>query len=61
LEKARAKALNPSAVNKFYDMLTNVINEYNIHPENTYNMDKKGIQLGIGAKVTVMVDKDQKT
>ncbi|KAK0505510.1 DDE superfamily endonuclease-domain-containing protein [Armillaria luteobubalina] len=55
------EALNPSAVNEFYDMLTNVINKYDIRPENTYNMDEKGIQLGIGAKVTVMVDKDQKT
>ena len=60
LEKACAKALNQFAVNKFFDMLTNVIKEYNILPENLYNMDEKGIQLGIGARITAMVDWDQK-
>jgi Tc5 transposase DNA-binding domain len=61
LEKARAKALNPSAVNGFYDMLSDVIKEYDILPENIYNMDEKGIQLGIGARITAMVDRNQKT
>lgn len=60
LEKARAKALNQFAVNGFFDMLTNVIEEYSILPENIYNMDEKGIQLGIGAKITAMIDSDQK-
>lgn len=61
LEKARANALNQFAVNKFFDMLTDVIKEYNILPENLYNMDEKGVQLGIGAKITAMIDCDQKT
>ena len=60
LEKARAKALNPSAVNGFFNMLAEVIAEYNILPENIYNMDEKGLQLGIGARITAMVDRDQK-
>ena len=29
-------------------------------PENIYNMDEKGIQLGIGAKITATIDWDQK-
>jgi len=49
LEKACAKALNQFAVNEFFDMLTNIIEEYEITPGNIYNMDEKGIQLGIGA------------
>jgi hypothetical protein len=61
LEKARANALNPSAVNGFFDMLTDVIKEHDILPENIYNMDEKGIQLGIGAKITAMVDRNQKS
>jgi hypothetical protein len=61
LEKAHAKALNQFAVNEFFDMLMEVMKEYDILPENLYNMDEKGIQLGIGARVTAMVDRDQKT
>ena len=60
LEKARAKALNQFAVNEYFDILADVIKEYDILPENIYNMDEKGIQLGIGAKITAMIDQDQK-
>lgn len=61
LEKARAKALNQFAVNGFFDMLTDVMQEFNILPENLYNMDEKGLQLGIGARITAMIDRDQQT
>ena len=60
LEKARAKALNQFAVDEFFDMLIKLIQEYNITPGNIYNMDEKGIQLGIGARITAMIDRDQK-
>ena len=61
LEKAHAKALNRHAVNGFFDMLTEVIEKYGILPENLYNMDEKGLQLGIGARATAMINRDQKT
>jgi hypothetical protein len=61
LEKAHAKALNQFAVNEFFDMLTDVMKEFNILPENLYNMDEKGIQLGIGARITAMIDCNQQT
>jgi hypothetical protein len=61
LEKACAKALNQFAVNEFFNMLTEVIKEYGILPGNLYNMDEKGIQLGIGVRITAMIDRDQKT
>jgi hypothetical protein len=60
LEKARAKALNQSAVKEFFDMLTSVIKEFSIQPEDIYNMDEKGIQLGIGARISAMIDREQK-
>ena len=60
LEKARAKALNKPAVDDFFDKLTKLIEEFNITPENTYNMDEKGIQLGIGARIAALVDREQK-
>ena len=28
---------------------------------NLYNMDEKGIQLGIGARITAIMDRDQQT
>jgi hypothetical protein len=59
LEKARANALNEFAVNEFFDMLADVMKEFNILPQNIYNMDEKGIQLGIGARITAMIDHDQ--
>src|ERR1700678_3349544 len=59
LEQARAKALNQVVVDEFFDMLAAVIKDYRILPENLYNMDEKGIQLGIGAMITAMIDQDQ--
>jgi len=61
LEKVHTKALNHFSVNEFFDVLGELIKEYNIMPGNIYNMDEKGIQLGIGARVTAMVDRDQTT
>lgn len=61
LEKCRAKALNKTAVDGFYDILEQVVQEYQIKPENIWNMDEKGVQLGIGAKVAAIVDRDQAT
>ena len=60
LEKCCAASLNPALVNEFYDLLEDTIKGYNIPPENIYNMDKKGIQLGIGQKVKAFIDRDQK-
>jgi Tc5 transposase DNA-binding domain len=60
LEKCCAASLNPVLVNEFYDLLEDVIKEYGIPAENIYNMDEKGIQLGVGQKVKAFVDRDQK-
>ena len=61
LEKAHAKALNQFAVNEFFNMLTDVMKEFHILPGNLYNMDEKGIQLGIGVRISAMIDRDQQT
>ena len=55
------KALNSTAVEEFYDILEQVVQEFGIKKENTWNMDEKGVQLGIGAKVVAIVDHDQAT
>lgn len=59
LEKCRAKALNRTAVEGFYDILEQVVEEFGIKKENIWNMDEKGVQLGIGVKVAAIIDRDQ--
>jgi hypothetical protein len=59
LEKCRAQSLNLTAVTGFFKVLEEVIETYSIPQENIYNMDEKGIQLGIGRRVLALVDRDQ--
>ncbi|KAF9493228.1 hypothetical protein BDN71DRAFT_1376755, partial [Pleurotus eryngii] len=61
LEACRAKALNCQNVNSYFDILEEVIRDYNIRPENIYNMDKKGLVMGAAARSSTLVDHDQKT
>ena len=60
LEKCRATNLNRPTVNNFYDIYDDLITKYNIPQENIYNMDEKGVQLGVGKRVAAIVDRDQK-
>ena len=48
LEQCRAQSLNRAAVAGFYDHLQHLREKYDIPDENIYNMDEKGIQLGMG-------------
>lgn len=62
LESNRGQALNRANVASFYDILAD-INELNsgIPPENIYNMDEKGVQLGIGdGHQRVLIDRAQR-
>ncbi|KAJ6504545.1 hypothetical protein DFH09DRAFT_837003, partial [Mycena vulgaris] len=61
LESCRARCLNRALVSEYFDILEEVQLEYNFLPENIYNMDEKGIQMGVGVRQMVLVDRDQKT
>jgi hypothetical protein len=61
LEQCRAQSLNATAVAGFFEVLDNAIEKYNIPEENIYNMDEKGLQLGIGKRVLALVDRNQHT
>jgi hypothetical protein len=61
LEKCCAKALNKTAVEGYFNILEEVVHEYHIKPGNQWNMDEKGVQLGIRAKVAAIIDRDQAT
>ena len=60
LESPRAGALNPAVTAEFYQLLEDTIKEFNIKPENIYNMDEKGVQLGVGMRSRVLVDRTKK-
>lgn len=60
LECCRAKALNRTQVTGFFKVLKDVVDEFQILPSNIYNMDEKGVQLGVGKRVLALVDRDQK-
>ncbi|KAJ7622343.1 hypothetical protein FB45DRAFT_689901, partial [Roridomyces roridus] len=60
LEQCRAKSLTRPVVHQYFELLEETIREFDIKPKNIWNMDEKGIQLGIGDKVRVLVDRDQK-
>jgi len=51
LEKCRAQSLNRTVVNEFFELIRDLIEMHNISPENIYNMDEKGVQLGIGKRI----------
>ncbi|KAF8824656.1 hypothetical protein HHX47_DHR8000193 [Lentinula edodes] len=61
LEESRARSLTPAAVSTFYDILADTVAQYEIPPENIYNIDEKGVQLGIGQRTAVLVDRNQKS
>ncbi|EJC99092.1 uncharacterized protein FOMMEDRAFT_94724, partial [Fomitiporia mediterranea MF3/22] len=61
LESSRAQALNAFTVKSFFDLLFETLTSYYIKPSNIYNMDKKGVQIGLAGKTRVLVDRDQKT
>ena len=39
---------NCPTVYKFFDILEELVKEFNIPIKNIYNMDEKGVQLGVG-------------
>jgi hypothetical protein len=51
LDPKRARAFNYPAIKKHFQDFEAVLREHDIPPENIYNMDEKGCQLGGGRKV----------
>ncbi|QRV95941.1 DDE superfamily endonuclease [Ceratobasidium sp. AG-Ba] len=48
LDPKRANGFNKTLVTEHFELWAEIINEYKIPPENIYNMDEKGIQVGGG-------------
>ncbi|KAF7335145.1 DDE-domain-containing protein [Mycena venus] len=60
LEECRARALNRPVVHDYFVLLADTVQQYEIKPKNVWNMDEKGIQLGVGDRIRALVDRDQK-
>jgi hypothetical protein len=52
LDDKRARCFNYTTVQKHFERFTNVIKENNIPPENIWNVDEIGCQMGGGRKST---------
>ena len=50
LDPKRARAFNEPVVNRFFNELTKLVEEFDIPAENIYNMDEKGCGRGGGKK-----------
>jgi hypothetical protein len=61
LESCYVCALNKTQVTEFFEILKDLTEKYHIKPHNIYNMDEKGLQLGVGKRARVLVDRDQKS
>jgi transposase len=54
LDPKRARAFNPMTVQAHFNLFEKIVNDYEIPPENIYNTDEKGVQLGGGKKASTM-------
>jgi hypothetical protein len=61
LETCCAVSLNRTQVAQFFGVLTEVFVRVNITADRIYNVDEKGIQLGVGGRSGVLVGTSQKT
>ena len=60
MEQCRAQALNPGTTADLYMMADKLIVKYEIEVKDLYNMDEKSCQQGVGDKVHILVDQNQK-
>lgn len=60
VNKQRVQAFEPEVIRRCFDRLQPVIQKRQIKPENTYNMDEKGILMGLASKVKVICVRGRK-
>jgi hypothetical protein len=57
MERARAKEVTKSAMSEWFEQLESVIDEFDILPENMYNVDETGFSIGTIKSAHVVVNK----
>jgi hypothetical protein len=61
LDTQRARALNPTVVNHWYELVDKTFTEHDIQPENVYGMDESGFPPGNQGKQRVVGARGTKT
>jgi hypothetical protein len=52
---------DPNIITYWFQLYKETVDEHNIEPEDTYNMDEKGAAMGLIAKERCIVSKSDKT
>jgi hypothetical protein len=56
LEAPCAQCLNCTTCKEFFLLLEHVVDEFKIAPKNTYNMDEKGVMMGLVSRLGLRPD-----
>jgi hypothetical protein len=60
LDKDRVVAEDPDQIQRYFELFQATKAKYNIHDDDVYNMDKKGVMMGVIAKLRVVVSRKNK-
>jgi hypothetical protein len=60
LDKSRALAGDEEQIRHYFALFKKTKEEYNIHDDDVYNMDEKGVMMGVLAKLHIVVSRSQK-
>jgi hypothetical protein len=60
LDKERALAQHPDIIQDWFNLFERVRNENGVHPNDCWNMDEKGVMLGMIGKSRCIIPKEQK-
>ena len=60
LDKERSLAQNPDIITNWFQLFRDIVKEYDINSNDIYNIDEKGILIGVIKKVKVLVSKYKK-
>jgi hypothetical protein len=60
LDKERALAQDPSILMAWFELFKSTILKYDIHLDDIYNMDEKGVMMGDIGKVKVIISRDER-
>ena len=57
MESSRHRADSGAKYSKYFELLHQKVAEYDLQPENTYNMDEKGFMIGVSSRSKRVFDK----
>ena len=61
LDKSRVLSEDLDQISRFFELFRTTKERYNIHDNDVYNMDEKGIMMGVLAKLKVICSRKHKT